>query len=66
MITSQIDTAPKLRVSVTETIAGLITSQIDTAPKLRGEGAAVRPGLITSQIDTAPKRVRRRLRAHDV
>ena len=34
LITSQIDTAPKLRLVGLEPFRGLITSQIDTAPKL--------------------------------
>ena len=55
MITSQIDTAPKLNVCNQRRYSCLITSQIDTAPKRRRVlGRAVR-GLITSQIDTAPK-----------
>ena len=33
LITSQIDTAPKLRQTCRERLASLITSQIDTAPK---------------------------------
>ena len=55
MITSQIDTAPKLVVNLRFRSWCLITSQIDTAPKRRDilEDAIV--GLITSQIDTAPK-----------
>ena len=36
LITSQIDTAPKLQLDAAGTTCGLITSQIDTAPKPRG------------------------------
>ena len=35
LITSQIDTAPKLQVPTLQGLLSLITSQIDTAPKLR-------------------------------
>lgn len=33
LISSQIDTAPKLNDAINDAIGGLITSQIDTAPK---------------------------------
>ena len=33
LITSQIDTAPKLCLLLEKVVSGLITSQIDTAPK---------------------------------
>ena len=56
LITSQIDTAPKLHAGRHGALAGLITSQIDTAPKRPRPLAEVVGGLITSQIDTAPKR----------
>ena len=55
LITSQIDTAPKLDPYFGSSDKGLITSQIDTAPKRAGVCAPRRHGLITSQIDTAPK-----------
>ena len=57
LITSQIDTAPKLNMKPAETVNDLITSQIDTAPKRDGLGEGVDEDLITSQIDTAPKQV---------
>ena len=57
LITSQIDTAPKLRPSCSTWRASLITSQIDTAPKRRLAFIPFRKSLITSQIDTAPKQV---------
>ena len=57
LITSQIDTAPKLREFDISYFAGLITSQIDTAPKRYAACDGHRRGLITSQIDTAPKRL---------
>ena len=60
MITSQIDTAPKLHERVRYAGARLITSQIDTAPKLAVWNDGMREGLITSQIDTAPKLLIRR------
>ena len=56
MITSQIDTAPKLLLSKASALCGLITSQIDTAPKHYPLHGPHWDGLITSQIDTAPKR----------
>ena len=56
LITSQIDTAPKLFLLFRFLFVSLITSQIDTAPKLEFDVLGARPGLITSQIDTAPKR----------
>ena len=55
MITSQIDTAPKLLAQVTQPLGSLITSQIDTAPKLQALSGHLGGCLITSQIDTAPK-----------
>ena len=55
LITSQIDTAPKLGLGLAGAEDGLITSQIDTAPKLEHRHAAHGSRLITSQIDTAPK-----------
>ena len=55
LITSQIDTAPKLMGGMVWTRASLITSQIDTAPKPMWDIVRVGSGLITSQIDTAPK-----------
>ena len=55
LITSQIDTAPKLRDARGERRDGLITSQIDTAPKHGRYRPMGRYSLITSQIDTAPK-----------
>ena len=55
LITSQIDTAPKLIKRVELVVVGLITSQIDTAPKLAIFGWVGLASLITSQIDTAPK-----------
>ena len=55
LITSQIDTAPKLSQCWSAPIPRLITSQIDTAPKLLGARCRGRVGLITSQIDTALK-----------
>ena len=55
MITSQIDTAPKLVVNHDDVVRGLITSQIDTAPKRAGRWVGRCDSLITSQIDTAPK-----------
>ena len=58
MITSQIDTAPKLERLRIVRHAGLITSQIDTAPKLGKYPVKVIQRLITSQIDTAPKPMR--------
>ena len=57
LITSQIDTAPKLVKLVTHRRQRLITSQIDTAPKLRFPHSGFQNSLITSQIDTAPKRI---------
>ena len=55
LITSQIDTAPKLFSLRRISLIGLITSQIDTAPK-RVDGVDRKmSSLITSQIDTAPK-----------
>ena len=56
LITSQIGTAPKLRVIYVPERQGLITSQIDTAPKRGLERNHGMRCLITSQIDTAPKR----------
>ena len=55
LITSQIDTAPKLRIGRQAEPARLITSQIDTAPKLLVCHPSHLFSLITSQIDTAPK-----------
>ena len=55
LITSQIDTAPKLAVTQARKGSSLITSQIDTAPKRRLIEMCVPISLITSQIDTAPK-----------
>ena len=55
LITSQIDTAPKLPCAFGYSNPGLITSQIDTAPKLKVLYSEVPKSLITSQIDTAPK-----------
>ena len=55
LITSQIDTAPKLVLLAAGEPVGLITSQIDTAPKPRSTTRLESPSLITSQIDTAPK-----------
>ena len=55
MITSQIDTAPKLPHDGARASLSLITSQIDTAPKLAILESLPLDGLITSQIDTAPK-----------
>ena len=55
LITSQIDTAPKLCDKRAAQQRGLITSQIDTAPKRTRTRARGIDGLITSQIDTAPK-----------
>ena len=55
LITSQIDTAPKLLMATEAQLKGLITSQIDTAPKHSKVQDAQKLGLITSQIDTAPK-----------
>ena len=55
LITSQIDTAPKLKRLGERADCRLITSQIDTAPKPAEILPRVRSGLITSQIDTAPK-----------
>ena len=55
MITSQIDTAPKLRGGEAARAIRLITSQIDTAPKRACPPRIACLGLITSQIDTAPK-----------
>ena len=62
LITSQIDTAPKLYKTVESEGSSLITSQIDTAPKRRTSSRCTNFGLITSQIDTAPKQ---QLRASD-
>ena len=58
LITSQIDTAPKLRLLQNRRDVGLITSQIDTAPKPQCVFCGATRCLITSQIDTAPKRLR--------
>ncbi len=55
LITSQIDTAPKLILYSFFKGHGLITSQIDTAPKQYMTLQRITPRLITSQIDTAPK-----------
>ena len=55
LITSQIDTAPKLVRTEDVALRGLITSQIDTAPKQCEACPCGKPSLITSQIDTAPK-----------
>ena len=55
-ITSQNDTAPKLRPAWYAISTGWITSQNDTAPKLLRCLLAVDTSWITSQNDTAPKR----------
>ena len=55
LITSQIDTAPKLGMFDNTQNNRLITSQIDTAPKQILTPSAFATCLITSQIDTAPK-----------
>ena len=55
LITSQINTAPKLINNQADAGESLITSQINTAPKLVGVGRPLGVGLITSQINTAPK-----------
>ena len=55
LITSQIDTAPKLGREDERPATRLITSQIDTAPKRFTNNRKKPACLITSQIDTAPK-----------
>ena len=55
LITSQIDTVPKLGKRSKKLSGGLITSQIDTVPKPSRELYPLYTGLITSQIDTVPK-----------
>ena len=64
LITSQFDTAPKLKGFKRFSNECLITSQFDTAPKLDGESARGTVGLITSQFDTAPKLQRVVVRRH--
>ena len=56
LITSQNDTAPKLRDIGDGPVRGLITSPNDTAPKLSKKRILPCLRLITSQNDTAPKR----------
>ena len=56
LITSQIDTVPKLKKLPYGGSVRLITSQIDTVPKPAPNPRDKSVGLITSQIDTVPKR----------
>ena len=50
LITSQIDTAPKLRQTLWHYMGRLITSQIDTAPK-QGQLLFLLPGVFDYQSD---------------